>query len=184
MTQTSASVSVPAFWMFPPKNPLEEWAVPPVIFMPRIATVGVWPPVGTRMSNTRSPEIERLAGTGIATVVGPRWLSGGSGNDRLSGGSGRDRLFGGGSNDRLSGGGGNDRLSGGGGNDQLSGGGGVDRLAGGRGRNSYSAGAGNDVVNSANRKKETVNCGGGRRDRVRADARDSLRGCEVPRIVP
>jgi 5-methyltetrahydrofolate--homocysteine methyltransferase len=35
------SVSVPAFWMFPPKNSLPMCAVPPVIFMPRIATVGV-----------------------------------------------------------------------------------------------------------------------------------------------
>jgi Ca2+-binding RTX toxin-like protein len=111
-------------------------------------------------------------------------LSGGSGTDRLSGGSGSDRLSGGSGRDRLSGAGGNDRLSGGGGNDRLSGGGGNDRLSGGRGRNSYSAGAGNDVVNSVNRKKETVNCGRGRRDRVRADARDSLRGCEFPRIVP
>jgi Ca2+-binding RTX toxin-like protein len=111
-------------------------------------------------------------------------LSDGAGNDRLSGGSGNDRLSGGSGRDRLSGGGSNDRLSGGGGNDRLSGGGGVDRLAGGPGRNAYSAGAGNDVVNSANRKKETVDCGAGRRDRVRADARDRLRGCEVPRIVP
>jgi Ca2+-binding RTX toxin-like protein len=110
-------------------------------------------------------------------------LSGGSGRDRLSGGSGRDRLSGGSANDRLSGGSANDRLSGGSGRDRLSGGGGSDRLAGGPARNAYSAGAGSDVVNSANRKNETVNCGRGRRDRVRADARDRLRGCEVVRIV-
>jgi Ca2+-binding RTX toxin-like protein len=148
-----------------------------------------------RVNGTRGGD--RISGLGGADILsgaarndclsggsGNDRLSGGSGRDRLSGGSGRDRLSGGTGNDRLSGGSGRDRLSGGSGRDRLSGGGGVDRLTGGRGRNAYSAGAGNDVVNSANRKKETVNCGSGRRDRVRADASDRLRGCEVRRIVP
>jgi Ca2+-binding RTX toxin-like protein len=120
----------------------------------------------------------------LAGGTGNDRLSGGSGRDRLSGGSGRDTLSGGGGNDRLSGGSGRDGLSGGSGGDRLSGGGGIDRLSGGRGRNFYSAGAGNDVVNSANRRRETVNCGIGPRDRVRADANDRLRGCEVRRIIP
>jgi Ca2+-binding RTX toxin-like protein len=110
-------------------------------------------------------------------------LSGGSGRDRLSGGRGRDRLSGGGGIDRLSGGPGRDRLSGGSRGDRLSGGGGIDRLSGGRGRNFYSAGAGNDIVNSANGRRETVNCGNGPLDQVRADVSDILRGCEVRRII-
>lgn len=111
-------------------------------------------------------------------------ISGRGGRDILKGAARNDCLAGGTGNDRLSGGPGRDRLSGGSGRDRLSGGSGRDRLAGGSGRNAYSAGAGNDVVNSANRRRETVNCGSGRRDRARADARDRLRGCEILRIVP
>ena len=118
----------------------------------------------------------------LAGGAGNDRLSGGPGSDRLSGGRGRDNLSGGGKGDRLSGGAARDRLSGGGGRDRLSGGGGPDRLSGGGGRNSYSAGGGNDFVNADNGKRETVNCGRGRRDRVRADAVDTLRGCEV--LVP
>jgi Ca2+-binding RTX toxin-like protein len=106
-------------------------------------------------------------------------LSGGSGPDRLSGGVGKDRLSGGALRDRLSGGAGKDRLSGGARRDRLSGGSGNDKIAGGGGRNSYSAGGGNDVVNSANGRRERVNCGRGNGDRVRADDNDRLRGCEI-----
>jgi hypothetical protein len=110
-------------------------------------------------------------------------LSGASGNDRLSGGSGDDRLSSGSARDSLSGGVGNDSLSGGTGPDRLSGGPGNDRLSGGSGRNSYSAGSGNDVVNSANGRRERVNCGKGAKDRARADDNDRLRGCEIVRRV-
>jgi Ca2+-binding RTX toxin-like protein len=106
-------------------------------------------------------------------------LSGGAGRDRLSGGAGKDRLSGGALSDRLSGGVGKDRLSGGARRDRLSGGSGNDNIAGGAGRNTYSAGGGNDVVNSANGRRERVNCGRGNGDRVRADDNDRLRGCEI-----
>ena len=120
----------------------------------------------------------------FAGTAGNDSINGTTGGDRISGLGGTDILNGKARNDCLSGGAGNDRLSGGSGRDRLSGGGGIDRLSGGGGRNSYSAGAGNDAVNSANRKTETVNCGSGRRDRVRADASDRLRGCEFRRMIP
>jgi Ca2+-binding RTX toxin-like protein len=136
---------------------------------------------GDRIRGLGGGDILRGAGRNdcLTGGAGNDRLSGGRGKDRLSGGRGRDRLSGGGRGDRLSGGSGSDRLSGGGGRDRLSGGGGRDRLSGGGGRNSYSAGAGNDFVNSRNGRAETVNCGRGLRDRVRANAVDTLRGCEV-----
>jgi Ca2+-binding RTX toxin-like protein len=91
------------------------------------------------------------------------------GNDRLNGGDGNDTLYGAGGNDRLNGGKGNDRLVGGGGNDAL---------AGGKGTNRYKAGAGNDTVNARNRKKETVDCGAGKKDKATVDRKDKTKGCE------
>jgi Ca2+-binding RTX toxin-like protein len=91
------------------------------------------------------------------------------GSDRLTGGKGEDALYGGGGTDRIVGGSGRDLLVGGAGND---------RLVGGPGRNRYVGGSGNDSINSANGVRELVDCGFGR-DRVRADRRDTLSGCEV-----
>jgi hypothetical protein len=105
-------------------------------------------------------------------------LNGDGGNDTLYGAGGRDVLNGGGGNDRLFGGAGNDRLSGQAGRDSLDGGRGNDTLTGGSGVNSYSGGAGNDTVNARNRKRDTVNCGAGRRDRATVDKGDRVRGCE------
>ena len=46
-------------------------------------------------------------------------------------------------------------------------------------RDRYLGGAGNDEINAANGVRETrINCGSGRRDVVRADASDRVRGCE------
>jgi Ca2+-binding RTX toxin-like protein len=104
-------------------------------------------------------------------------LDGGSGNDKLDGGVGKDKLVGGAGKDKLTGAAGADTLSGGAGVDTLSGGAGADTLTGGAGKDSFSAGAGNDVVNSRDRVKETVNCGKGK-DRVKADKKDRLIGCE------
>lgn len=104
-------------------------------------------------------------------------LVGTTGGDRISGGRGNDRISGLGGADCLSGGAGNDRISGGAGNDTISGGAGKDTISGGGGRNKISAGSGNDTINVVNRKRDIVNCGKGR-DRVRADRRDVLRGCE------
>jgi Ca2+-binding RTX toxin-like protein len=105
-------------------------------------------------------------------------LRGSAGSDRISGGRGRDRLFGLGGADCLSGGAGNDTLNGGKGNDTISGGAGNDHITAGPGRNKVSGGAGNDVINVRNHRRDVVNCGKGRRDRVLADKVDKLRGCE------
>ncbi|MEA2481117.1 MAG: hypothetical protein QOJ07_3039 [Thermoleophilaceae bacterium] len=91
------------------------------------------------------------------------------GNDKLSGGDGNDKLYGAGGNDVLSGGKGNDKLYGGGGNDKLTGGPGV---------NTYSGGAGNDTLNAQNGKKETVDCGPGKKDKATVDKHDKVKGCE------
>ncbi|MGH2980038.1 MAG: hypothetical protein ACRDLQ_10455 [Solirubrobacterales bacterium] len=93
---------------------------------------------------------------------------GSDGNDKIVGGRGDDVLFGGARRDRVVGGSGSDFLSGGSGKD---------RLVGGPGRNRYEAGSGNDSIKSANGVREKVDCGFGR-DRVTADRRDILSGCE------
>jgi Ca2+-binding RTX toxin-like protein len=91
------------------------------------------------------------------------------GNDVLNGGDGNDKLYGAGGNDKLNGGKGNDKLVGGGGNDKLN---------GGPGKNSYSGGSGNDTINARNGKKETVDCGSGKKDTATVDKRDKTKGCE------
>jgi Ca2+-binding RTX toxin-like protein len=91
------------------------------------------------------------------------------GNDTLNGGNGNDTLYGARGNDRLNGGSGNDRLFGGGGNDTLTGGAGV---------NSYKGGAGNDTVDARNGKRETIDCGAGKKDKASVDKKDKIKGCE------
>jgi Tol biopolymer transport system component len=115
----------------------------------------------------------RFAGTAKADR-----LRGSRGSDRLTGGRGRDRLSGLGGADCIAGGAGNDVLSGGKGNDTLSGGAGNDRITAGSGRNRVSGGSGNDRINVRNHKRDVVNCGKGKKDRVVADRTDRLRGCE------
>ncbi len=95
--------------------------------------------------------------------------AGTDGSDKLNGGSGNDKLFGAG---------GNDVLKGGRGSDKLVGGRGRDTLVGGPGKNSYSGGPGNDTIKARNSKRETVNCGKGRRDTAIVDAKDRVRRCE------
>jgi hypothetical protein len=95
-------------------------------------------------------------------------LDGDGGDDTLSGGDGRDRLFGGAGNDRLLGGAKADELHGDTGNDQLFPGTGRDRVWG---------GAGNDVISARDGSRDVIDCGAGL-DRVTADRRDRLRGCE------
>ena len=95
-------------------------------------------------------------------------LDGDGGNDTLSGGDGRDRLFGGAGNDRVLGGAKGDELHGDTGNDQLFAGNGRDRVWG---------GAGNDVISARDGSRDVIDCGAGL-DRVTADRRDRLRGCE------
>lgn len=95
-------------------------------------------------------------------------LDGDGGNDSLWGGDGRDRLFGGSGNDRLLGGAKGDEVHGDAGNDQLFPGSGRDRVWG---------GAGNDAISARDGSRDVIDCGAGL-DRVTADRRDRLRGCE------
>jgi len=95
--------------------------------------------------------------------------AGSDGNDKLNGGDGNDTLYGAGGKDTLKGGKGKDKLFGGDGNDTLSGGADV---------NKYKGGAGNDTVNAKNGKKETVDCGAGKKDKASVDKADTVKGCE------
>jgi uncharacterized protein DUF11/hemolysin type calcium-binding protein len=95
-------------------------------------------------------------------------LDGDGGDDQLWGGDGRDRLFGGSGVDRLLGGAKSDELHGDTGNDQLFPGSGRDRAWG---------GPGNDTISARDGSRDVIDCGAGL-DRVTADRRDRLRGCE------
>lgn len=106
-------------------------------------------------------------------------LNGGDDGDSLSGEAGHDRLSGGAGRDTLSGGAGRDTLSGGDGDDRLGGGAGDDKINGGQGLNSYSGGSGNDNIVAANGRRETIDCGSGKKDKVRADRQDTVRSCET-----
>jgi Ca2+-binding RTX toxin-like protein len=114
----------------------------------------------------------------IAGTAGGDRIRGLGGADNLSGGAGDDCLIGGTGPDRMRGGSGNDNLSGGSGNDRLSGESGNDVMTAGGGKNTVSSGAGDDVVNALNRKKDKIDCGGGRNDVARVDSSDTVRGCE------
>jgi hypothetical protein len=88
-----------------------------------------------------------------------------------------DRLTGTPHTDLLRGLGGKDLLRGLGGTDRLEGGVGADRIVGGPGRDLVIGGDGNDDIDVKDGQVDTVRCGAGR-DRVRADRRDHLSGCE------
>jgi Ca2+-binding RTX toxin-like protein len=105
-------------------------------------------------------------------------LNGGDDGDSLSGEDGSDKLSGGAGGDTLSGGNGGDTLSGGDGNDRLGGGAGDDKINGGQGLNTYSGGSGNDNIMAANGRRETIDCGSGRKDKARVDRTDTVRNCE------
>ena len=104
--------------------------------------------------------------------------SGTAGIDRLTGGAFGDRLLGLAGDDVLIGRAGDDCLSGGRGNDRLRGLPGDDRLNGGHGKDTLGGGRGNDIIDSRDGRRETVRCGKGCNDRVRADRSDKLIGCE------
>jgi uncharacterized repeat protein (TIGR01451 family) len=95
-------------------------------------------------------------------------LDGDGGNDSLWGSDGRDRLFGGSADDRLLGGARADELHGDTGNDELAAGSGRDRVW---------AGPGNDTISARDGSRDVIDCGPGL-DRVTADRRDRVRGCE------
>ena len=142
------------------------------------------PPSGTagddRLDGTATANrLFGLAGDDVLRGFGGNdLLDGGPGNDRLTGGAGNDTLRGGPGNDSLSGDAGNDVLAGGAGRDRLLGGAGNDVFDGGRGKDAVVGGAGADTIDAADGAAEVVRCGAGR-DRVRADRRDRLVGCET-----
>jgi Ca2+-binding RTX toxin-like protein len=114
-----------------------------------------------------------LLGLGAGDV-----LDGGAGHDSLDGGSGKDTLKGGRGNDTLTGGAGDDILIGGPGRDKLNGGKGNDRLVGNGSKDSLIGGPGNDTIDARDGVGELVRCGPGK-DRVKADKKDRLSGCET-----
>lgn len=113
-----------------------------------------------------------------AGTDGKDTLNGGDGDDALFGAGGNDRLTGGLGKDSLTGGDGNDALAGDDGRDSLAGGNGNDKLTGGKHGDKYKAGAGNDRVNARDGKKETVDCGKGKKDTATVDKADVVKGCE------
>jgi Ca2+-binding RTX toxin-like protein len=114
-------------------------------------------------AQTGTRKRDRLIGTAFGDLI-----RGAAGNDTIRGLAGADCLFGQA---------GNDTLDGGSGNDKLDGGAGKDKLTGGRGRDTFKAGTGNDTVNAKDGIAEKIDCGRGR-DKVKADKRDKLKGCE------
>jgi Ca2+-binding RTX toxin-like protein len=86
----------------------------------------------------------------------------------LEGGPGADTLLGANGVDMLDGGGGNDLIEGRGESDEVRGGLGRDRIFG---------GTGGDSISAVDRRRDVIRCGRGR-DRVKADRRDRLPGCE------
>lgn len=104
-------------------------------------------------------------------------LWGGEGADVLDGDGGDDSLWGGDGRDRLFGGSGNDRLLGGAKADELHGDTGNDQLVPATGRDRVWGGPGNDMISARDGSRDVIDCGAGL-DRVTADRRDRLRGCE------
>jgi RTX calcium-binding nonapeptide repeat (4 copies) len=97
--------------------------------------------------------------------------------NRQVGSDSADELIGGGGGDVLEGLGGRDLLVGAEGDDCLHGQSGADRLRGGPGADQLNGGRGRDLIKARDGARDVIRCGGGR-DRVLADAGDSLRGCE------
>jgi Ca2+-binding RTX toxin-like protein len=118
------------------------------------------------------------AGDSIDGLAGNDTLDGLGGADCLSGALGEDRLIGDDGNDVLDGGPGNDSLRGGSGSDRISGGSGNDRIDGGSGPDRIHGDAGNDSISAIDGRRDTIDCGPGRHDVVRADRGDRLKHCE------
>ena len=131
----------------------------------------------------------------LTGTSGPDKICGLGGNDTIFGLGGNDTLYGdacgakkitvtasaAAGNDRLYGGNGNDKLYGDGGKDKLYGGPGSDLLNGGKGVDTYSGGPGNDAIFARDGKKETIDCGSGKKDKATVDKRDKTRHCEKVR---
>jgi uncharacterized repeat protein (TIGR01451 family) len=158
----------------------------PSVAPPPVALLG--PPCANVQYGTRDDDV--LTGTAFGDTIygldgsdllrgldGGDCLWGGEGPDVLDGDGGDDALWGGNGRDRLIGGAGNDRLYGGLKRDVLLGGEGDDQLFPGPGRDLVRAGAGNDVVHARDGSRDVIECGPGV-DRVTADRRDRVVGCE------
>lgn len=104
------------------------------------------------------------------------YLNGSAGDDVLTGGTGADRLFGGRGRDLARGGARDDELDGGPGDDRLIGGAGMDMVGGGAGADTLLARE--DRSAGEKPRKDSVDCGAGRRDRATVDRRDRVRRCE------
>ena len=115
---------------------------------------------------SRSYGLFSKGGKGSDLIIAPPntggVLEGGPGDDHVTGSRLRDYLIGGDGHDHLRAGAGDDLISGGHGADLIFGGPGPDR------------------INAKHFDRDTVRCGAGR-DRVKADRRDQLRGCEKVR---
>ena len=159
---------------------------PPSVAPPAVSLVG--PPCGNVFRGGRDDDV--ITGTVFGDTIyglegsdllrgldGADCLWGGEGPDVLDGDGGDDRLWGGNGRDRLVGGDGNDLLYGGLKGDVLIGGAGDDFISPGTGRDLVRAGAGNDVINARDGSRDVIECASGV-DRVTADRRDVLRGCE------
>jgi Ca2+-binding RTX toxin-like protein len=113
-------------------------------------------------------------------------IFGEAGNDSLFGQFQGDRIDGGDGNDRVVGELGADQLFGGPGDDRLNGGDGVDRMDGSAGNDILKGGNGSDRIEAVDQELDRINCGKGKKDRVRADSGDKVKkSCEkVKRISP
>lgn len=121
--------------------------------------------------------------------IGDDLIEGGDGADEMIGGAGADRVLGSAGNDVISGGPGDDQLfsdagspygrsvEGLSGKDVVAGGSGNDRIVGGFNPDRIKAGTGDDRISAFDRSSDVVDCGPGR-DRVVANRRDVLEGCE------
>ena len=125
--------------------------------LPSVLPSGQTPAPGTRVAG--------LCETGMTKKGTPR-------KDQIKGTEGGDLLQGRRGNDRLNGKAGEDCVAGNKGNDRLRGAKGKDKLHGGKGE---------DRINSKDGERDRVACGPGKKDRVVADKKDKLTGCERKR---
>jgi Ca2+-binding RTX toxin-like protein len=104
-----------------------------------------------------------------------------AGDDTIAGQAANDKLYGDKGSDEVNGDEGNDRVAGGPGDDTLDGGTENDRVFGGKGVDDISGGDGDDHIFARDHQADTIDCGAGE-DTVKADAKDTLTGCENARV--
>jgi hypothetical protein len=130
---------------------------------------------GQAGENDRITDVESADGGRANDVLigtaGPNRLRGGGGSDQILGGAGDDTLY---AVDgvNLGGRGHTDRIVGGAGDDDIGGSNGPNSIQPGVGEDKVDGAGGNDRIGSRDGSIDSAICGGGRRDRVRADALD------------